>query len=89
MSLITATLSRLGDTAPRPPVARPFTALSRHRSIKTHERIAMVLGIGTHGGDRGARRRSPLHIVRAGRVFARRPLAAANPDVGHLRSTRT
>jgi 8-amino-7-oxononanoate synthase len=45
MSLIAGTLSRLRDSAPRPLAAKPFTALSHHRSIKQHEKIGTVLGI--------------------------------------------
>ena len=45
MSLIADTLSRVRAKAGRPPVAKPFSALSHHRSIKQHEKVGAMLGI--------------------------------------------
>ncbi len=45
MSLIADTLNRVRAKAGRPPVAKPFSALSHHRSIKQHEKVGAMLGI--------------------------------------------
>jgi len=45
MSLIADTLSRVRAKAGRPPAAKPFSALSHHRSIKQHEKVGAMLGI--------------------------------------------
>lgn len=45
MSLIAGTLNRVRAKVGRPPAAKPFSALSQHRSIKQHEMLGTMLGI--------------------------------------------
>jgi 8-amino-7-oxononanoate synthase len=45
MNLIPQTLNKLRALADRPMVARPFSSLSAHKSIKHHEKIGALLGI--------------------------------------------